>query len=614
MAEIVAQEVSGEVQSPTVAGIIEALSHISENLDMKAEKLDKIKLSPVLGLNPEDPRRIYQAPGGSRIWISYPEPIIYLNGTPIFGGQYQYTIDYIGGSVTFNGDFRPNPEDAISASFTHIISAPSHFVGCELKISFSPAFSGMQFTVTGSSGESYSDVVPASLIAYINVKNTNTEYTITAYDASGKSHTASVTTGQYYGQYEASVDAFSASITVTTVSGANITVKDSFQSTYTKVSGEDGNATFYVSSAGDYTITSEYNGVNSDTKVVNVSEDGGVYNATLTFITLLVTVESGSLVQVKNGLTTISDTSDGSVLFYLTNTGIWTVNASKGESSAETSVNVSSYSRYTVELTYKDPVSEVLNENDWSVINEISGAGEGQNWWDVGDVKNIRLNGTVGTFNFTNIEISVFIIGFNHNDSIEGSNKTHFAIGKISGKQIALCDNNYGSMVNSGFCMNTSMSNSGGWSESYMRKTVLGNSGYPNSPPSNSLLAALPYDLRLVLQPITKYTDNYGNAVSSSGAVTATTDYLWLFSEFEVYGTRTYANQYEKNKQKQYDYFKSGNSKQFYKHNSTGTGADVHSRSPNYDLNDSFVVISENGSPDLTFANFSEGLFSGFSV
>lgn len=79
--------------------------------------------------------------------------------------------------------------------------------------------------------------------------------------------------------------------------------------------------------------------------------------------------------------------------------------------------------------------------------------------------------------------------------------------------------------------MNPNNSNSGGWKESYMRKTLLGNTGTPTSPPSNSLLAALPSALRNVMKPVTKYTDNVGNNTGNTQSnVTSTTDYLfyWL--------------------------------------------------------------------------------------
>lgn len=614
MAEIELQNFSGEVQSPAIAGIVEALSRISGSMDMKSEQLNKVKLSPVPGLDASDPRRIYQAPGGSRLWLSYPEPTIYLNNAPVFSGDLQYSIDYIGGSITFNGDYKPSDSDQLSVSCTHISEGSYNSGGCELKITFSAGFAGMSFTVTSSAGESYSGVVPSSLVAYVSVKNTNTEYTISATDASGSPHVTSVTTGQYYGQYEVNLDVFTATILVKAVKGATITAKDSAQATYTKTAGEDGNAAIYVSSADNYTITSEYNGVNSDTQIVNVSEDGASYNVTLNFITLLVTVESGSSVQVKNGLTTLSGTSDGTVLFYLPNTGTWIVTASKGDKSAETTVDVSSYRRYTVELAYETPISEVLNNNTWEVIREVADAGQASSYWEIGDTKDIVLNGTVGILRLNNFTVSAFILGFNHNSSKEGQHLIHFAIGKISGEQVALCDSQYGSLLSDTcFHMNSSSDNSGGWKSCYMRNTILGNSGSPSSPPSNSLLAALPADLRAVMQSVSKYTNNTGIS-NSSGAVTATQDYMFLLAEFELYGSQTYANQYERNSQQQYDYFKAGNPKTFGKHNATGTVAWAWSRSPRYRGTGNFVVFYTDGTAHYHDTRGSRGLFAAFAV
>src|SRR5699024_9860898 len=111
----------------------------------------------------------------------------------------------------------------------------------------------------------------------------------------------------------------------------------------------------------------------------------------------------------------------------------------------------------------------------------------------------------------------------------------------------------------------------GGWHQGVMPNTIPGNSGSPSTLPSNSLLAALPADLRDVMQSVNKYTDNTGHSSNSSGAVTVTEDFLFLLAEFELYGSRTYANQYERNSQQQYDYFKAGNPKTFGKHNATGT-------------------------------------------
>ena len=216
-------------------------------------------------------------------------------------------------------------------------------------------------------------------------------------------------------------------------------------------------------------------------------------------------------------------------------------------------------------------------------------------YWDVGDTKTIVINGKVGNTTFSNLSIDAFIVGFNHNSSREGANRIHFQLGKIGGKMVGLIDSNYNSSSSSSgyFQMNTSNTNSGGWNGSYMRKTLLGNSNTPTSPLANSLMAALPADLRAVMKSVTKYTDNTGNASNSSANVTATTDYLWLLAEFEVQGARSYANQYEQNYQQQYAYYSAGNSKVAYRHSATGIINDPEEEDP--ESPDGDVITAERG-------------------
>ena len=259
-------------------------------------------------------------------------------------------------------------------------------------------------------------------------------------------------------------------------------------------------------------------------------------------------------------------------------------------------------------------INTTLNSNSWATIKAVSDAGKGDSYWDVGDTKTITINGTVQGFTFSNLSIAVFILGFNHNSNREGSSRIHFQIGKISNKLVGLCDNSYGSYVSSGFCMNTSRTNSGGWNGSYMRKTVLGNSGTPSSPPANTLLAALPADLRAVMKSVTKYSDNTGGGSDNAGYVTATTDYLFLLAEFEYHGSRSYANSAEQNYQKQYDYYKAGNSKVHYRHDSTGTAVYAWTRSAYSGYSNIFCLVYTDGTPTNINADYSWALAPGFAA
>ncbi len=260
-------------------------------------------------------------------------------------------------------------------------------------------------------------------------------------------------------------------------------------------------------------------------------------------------------------------------------------------------------------------ISNTLNENTWADIKSVSDAGTGATYWNVGDYKNIRINGAVQGMSL-NGTMRAFILGFNHNSGKEGSNRIHFQIGKTtSGTDIAFCDSNYSNTGSSqGFRMNLSNTNSGGWNGSYGRNTLLGNSGTPTEPPENSFMAALSLDLRAVMKPVTKYTDNTGGGSNSSGAVTATTDYLFFLAEFEVQGARYYANQYEQNYQAQYDYYKAGNSKVKYRHDATGTAVYHWCRSAYYYGSNIFCLVSAGGSATSNFAYLSSGLAPGFCV
>ena len=261
-------------------------------------------------------------------------------------------------------------------------------------------------------------------------------------------------------------------------------------------------------------------------------------------------------------------------------------------------------------------VDPVLNNNSWETISKVSQMGLAAQYWAVGDTKSITINGKAGNFTFSSYTVDAFIIGFNHNSAKEGSNRIHFLIGKSGGKMVGLCDSGYNKeQTSSGyFHMNTSRTNVGGWNASAMRKNLLGNSGTPTSPTANTLLAALPSDLRSVMKSVTKYTDNTGNASNVSGNVTATSDYLFLLAEFEVKGSRTYANSYEQNSQAQYDYFKAGNSKIAYRHTATGTAVWWWLRSASYGNSYAFCYVDTDGSANTSNASWSAGVLPGFAV
>ena len=251
---------------------------------------------------------------------------------------------------------------------------------------------------------------------------------------------------------------------------------------------------------------------------------------------LVVTVSAGATVTATNGSKTITGISDstGVCTLAVPEIGTWSVSATLGGQTSDTKT-VSITDSYAVTLSF---VSSTLNNNEWSVIKSISDAGQGANYWSIGDRKAVTLNGTVGHLSLSNYTTYAFIIGFNHNASVEGTNRIHFQLAKTAltgGTDVCLCDSSYNSNVSKTgyFSMNSSRTNSGGWKSSQMRTKICGTS---LSSYSGTIIAVIPAALRAVLKSVTKYTDNTGGGNSAASAVTATTDYFFLLSEYEVFG------------------------------------------------------------------------------
>ena len=384
-----------------------------------------------------------------------------------------------------------------------------------------------------------------------------------------------------------------------------------------------------ATNAGSYTMQAslkddkyEWPDGTTTAKTVNwsIGKKAGSFMKDKTFIQITTNKKSDTITITREGTGAISASSNDTQVATTSVSGnVITVTGVKSGNCVIT-INVAADTNHTAPASQTvnvsvSLISNTLNENSWADIKSVSDAGTGATYWNVGDYKNIQIYGTVQGMSL-NSTVRAFILGFNHNSAKEGPNRIHFQIGKTtSGTDIAFCDSNYGNTGSTqGFRMNLSNTNVGGWNDSYGRKTLLGNSGTPTSPPANSFMAALPADLRAVMKSVTKYTDNTGNGSGAPGAVTPTTDYLFFLAEFEVQGTRSWANQYEQNYQAQYDYYKAGNSKVKYRHDATGTAAWHWCRSAYYGNSSRFCRVSTDGAATATGANYSRGLAPGFCV
>ena len=344
-----------------------------------------------------------------------------------------------------------------------------------------------------------------------------------------------------------------------------------------------------------------------------------------TELKIVVSVTSGAAVTATKGSNIVSGTSvNGACTLVVPEEGEWTVSATLGGETSDSNI-VNVVSSYDTSLAF---ISTVLNDNSWETIHGISDAGTGANYWSIGDRKAVAVRGTVGT-QAVNGTYYAYIIGFNHNSSKEGNGITFgtFKTALSGGTDICLVDGKYDGYSTNGtkyFNMNhSSNTNAGGWKGCDLRYDVLGSTNTNDgdatattatNPVANTLMAALPSDLRAVMQPMTIYTDNTGGGLDNASYVTKTTDYLPLLAEYEIFGTSRYANSAEKNYQAQYAYYSAGNSKVKYRHSATGSKAWWWERSPLYNTGGGFCAVNVFGDAGINNARYIFGVAPAFRV
>lgn len=259
-----------------------------------------------------------------------------------------------------------------------------------------------------------------------------------------------------------------------------------------------------------------------------------------------------------------------------------------------------SYTHIDYETDYSSPGSPImtgapatvfdatLNNNTWAQIHKAADLSLGDNFWAVGDRKEVTLNGSVGITTqrtFSNQKYWVYIIGFDHNKNKEGKGIAFqgFKTAQTGGIDIAVPSTNY-NLTGSGMVMNTTNTSSGGWNGSAAYTTIM-----------LQWKACLPSDLQAVIRTTTLYTDNTGNKSTSASAVTSNSNEVYYLAEYEVFGSNTYANTNEAAQQEQYDYYKAGNSKVKYRSDSTSSAAYWWLRSPSRVYSSTFCWVSSTG-------------------
>lgn len=218
----------------------------------------------------------------------------------------------------------------------------------------------------------------------------------------------------------------------------------------------------------------------------------------------------------------------------------------------------------------------ILENNDWETISKIARAGKAAEYWNIGDLKNININGAI---------YAAQIIGFDHDDVVDSA---------VYGREKAGITFQLQNCLNTTYSINYPNDNKCAWENCTLRTTTLVNfyNDFAN------------YDPKLH-EAITKVKKYYINA---SNIGTTVEDNLFLLSEMEVMGTVTYAKSAEGNR---YAYYAAGNS---YSKNVNGTPTMWWERSIYKGNNVSFTGVYPTTGYYYAMSNLPYGVAFAFCV
>lgn len=239
------------------------------------------------------------------------------------------------------------------------------------------------------------------------------------------------------------------------------------------------------------------------------------------------------------------------------------------------SVTVTAGQSQTVSAQYQLNVS--LSALSWAEIDEYSRAGFANKVFSVGDTKDVSVSGETLTFE---------IVGFNHDNLADGSGKAGITFGMKN-------------LMATKRSMNSSNTNSGSYAGSAMNDYV-----------GTTFYNGMPAEVRNVIKSVKKVTGKGGTSSSWSG--TRTDNFkTWLFSEAEVFGTKTYSVGNEGSK---YARFTSNSLRSKKLSNGTGSAYYWWLRSPSLGNSYNFCRVNDDGAVDNSGASSSDGVCVGFCV
>lgn len=333
--------------------------------------------------------------------------------------------------------------------------------------------------------------------------------------------------------------------------------------------------------AGSYTATftpkSNYRWADGTTTAKSVSwsigKAAGSLSISPTSMTLDTTTKSKTITVTRSGDGKISAVSSNTTAATVSVSGNAVTVTGKANGSATITISVAAGTNYTAPASKTCAVTvsflkDNFAGNDWSAIIAACHSGSVPSTWVVGNSKTMTINGT---------SYQVDIIGKNH-DTYASGGKAPLTF------QLHDC---YADTKQ----MNSSNTNSGGWTSCAMRQTHL-----------PAILALMPTEVQNGIREVNKLT----SAGRQSSTINTTADKLFLLSEIEIFGSVSYSKSGEGT---QYDYYKAGNSKV---KNRNGSAASWWERSPFASNSTSFCVVYSNGNANLGNASGATGVAFGF--
>ena len=333
--------------------------------------------------------------------------------------------------------------------------------------------------------------------------------------------------------------------------------------------------------AGSYTATftpkSNYRWADGTTTAKSVSwsigKAAGSLSISPTSMTLDTTTKSKTITVTRSGDGAISAVSGNTAAATVSVSGNTVTVTGKANGSATITISVAAGANYTAPTSKTCAVTvsflkDNFADNDWSAIIAACHSGSVPSTWVVGNSKTMTINGA---------SYQVDIIGKNH-DTYTAGGKAPLTF------QLHDC---YADTK----AMNSSNTNSGGWTSCAMRSTHL-----------PAILALMPTEVRSGIREVNKLT----SAGSQSATINTTADKLFLLSEVEVFGSTSYSAAGEGT---QYDYYKAGNSKV---KNRNGSAASWWERSPYASYSTRFCLVNGNGGAKYITASDARCVAFGF--